>query len=287
MWATLTLMSALSLAPAADAGELQLSNARATYGRSGPTRPAGKYLPGDIYFLSFDIEGLQITKKGYANWSMKLEVLDAAGKPLGGKEALDVPHTLWCIQGGGRLPQFVYSDLSDAKPGEYTVKVTITDQFEPEPKKPDPKRKKPTATLTKKYEVGEKGFGIVRLICSSPGLRGPGPDVPGVGTVGDGLFLNYTITGFGRDPKTKQPSLRLEISMLDEAGKPTLENPFAETLPSKDDDPLPADVTALPLFNSLALTKPGKYTLELKATDQVTKKTVTASYPIVVVDLPK
>jgi len=276
MWATLTLMSALSLAPAADAGDLQLTNARVTHGPLGPTRQAAKFLPGDVYFVSFDIEGLQYSKDGYARWSEKFKLYDPSGKLK--HESLEQDYDLFAIQGGGRLAKHLHAEVdANDPPGEYTMQVFVTDRAT-----------KKKATLTRKYEVAEKAFGVVRLACSyvPPGPNGPVMLAPGLGSVGQVLFFNYGVTGFERDPKTKQPSLRLEINMRDEAGKPTLENAFAETVPGKDDS-LPEKLALIPLYNTLALTKPGKYTVELKATDQVSKKTATVTYPLVVVDSPK
>ena len=118
MWATLTLMCALSLAPG-QAGDLQLSNPRATFGRLGPTRPDKKFLPGDVYFVTFDIEGLKFDG-GNAQYGMKMDLFDPSGKPM--FKSLDQPNTLFTIQGGGRVTSDAHAVIqTDTKPGEYTL----------------------------------------------------------------------------------------------------------------------------------------------------------------------
>jgi len=275
MWATLTLMSALSL-PAADTGELQLTNPRVTYGRLGPTRKDTKFLPGDVYFVTFDIEGLQF-KDGNAKYSMKMELFDPKGTSK--YKSLDQPQEVFTIQGGGRLTSDAHAVVpTDAMPGEYRLELVVTDQST-----------KKQATLTRKYEVAEKGFGIVRVNCAYDlgGVNGPVFPSPGLGVVGQVLFLHFAVTGFDRDKDKKQPKLKLEMRMLDESGKPTLEKPVTEELPKMDDAAVPEQLTVVPLYFPLALTKTGKYTVEVTATDLLSKKTQTVSYPLVVQEPPK
>jgi PKD repeat protein len=275
MLATLTLMSALTL-PAADAGELQLTNARVTYGRLGPTRKDTKFLPGDVYFVTFDIEGLQF-KDGNAKYSMKMELFDPKGTSK--YKSLEQPQEVFAIQGGGRLTSDAHAVIpTDAAPGEYRMELAVTDL-----------NTKKQATMTRKYEVAEKAFGIVRVTCAYDlgGVNGPVFPSPGLGVVGQVLFQHFAVTGFDRDPKTKQPNLELQLRMLDENGKPTLEKAHKQPFPTGEDAAVPETFTVVPLWFPLALTKPGKYTVELTATDTLTKKTATVTYPLVVQEPPK
>ncbi len=277
MWATLTLISALSL-PAADAGDLQLTNARVTYGRLGPTRKDTKFLPGDVYFVTFDIEGLQF-KNGNAKYSMKMELFDPKG--VSKYKSLEREQEVFSIQGGGRLTTDVYAEIAtDAAPGKYKIELTVTDV-----------NTKKSAKMTREYEVAEKAFGIVRVNAAYDpgGNRGPVFPAPGLACVGQVPFLHFGVTGFERDPKTKQPKIKLQVRMLDEGGKPLLEKAHEETVPSPDDPAavVPEQLTVVPLLFSLALTKPGKFTVELTATDLISKKTATATYPLVVMEAPK
>ena len=63
MIGTLTLAAAMSLAPM-QPGQLNLINARTTYGELGPPRTDNNYLPSDLYFLSFDIDGIKTSPEG-------------------------------------------------------------------------------------------------------------------------------------------------------------------------------------------------------------------------------
>jgi hypothetical protein len=270
MWATLTLLSALSL-PAADAGDLQLNNARVTYGRFGPTRKDTKFLPGDVYFVTFDIEGLQFNKEGQAKYSTKMELFDPKGASK--FKSLDVPFELYTIQGGGKVSSDAFAEIQkDDAPGKYKMVVTVTDT-----------NTKKTAKLTREYEVADKAFGIVRLSCAFDD-RDILP-APAMGTIGQTLFLHYALTGFDRDPKTKQPKFKLETRMLDESGKPTLEQPVTRI--TAEGDPVPEKDVLVPFLFPLALTKAGKYTVELTATDVLSKKTATVTWPLIVQEPPK
>src|SRR5579884_459650 len=100
MWATLTLMSALTLTPGQAGGELPLSNVRVTCGRLGPTRKDTKFLPGDIYFVTLDTDGLQFDAKGNAKYSMEMALLDPDNKPK--FKSLKQEREVFSIQGAGR-----------------------------------------------------------------------------------------------------------------------------------------------------------------------------------------
>jgi hypothetical protein len=277
MWATLTLMSALSMAPG-QAGELQLSDARTTYGRLGPTRKDAKFLPGDVCFVTFTADGLKFDPKGNAKYSMQMELFDPAGKSK--FKTTEEPKEVFSIQGGGKVALDAYASIpTDMAAGKYKMKIKVTDMGVSPPK---------TAELTHEFEVAEKDFAIVRLNCAHDlgGPNGPVFPSPGLGCVGEVLFLHFGLTGFDRDAKDKQPKLKLEIQMQDAEGKPTLPQAATEGLP-KADDPVPEQLSVVPLWFPLMLTKPGKYTVELKATDLITKKTKTVTYPLTVVEPPK
>jgi hypothetical protein len=75
MWATLAALTGLTLIPAQT--ELKLTNARPTLGFLGATLKDGetpKLFPGDFFFVSFDIEGLQVNDEGKVEYSMSMEL---------------------------------------------------------------------------------------------------------------------------------------------------------------------------------------------------------------------
>ena len=75
MMTSLTLFAALAMTPG-QAG-MTLSSPRVTYGELGSTRPDTKLLPGDIFFLSFDIEGIKVSETGRVKYGMAMEVVDS------------------------------------------------------------------------------------------------------------------------------------------------------------------------------------------------------------------
>src|SRR5436190_2042122 len=60
MWTTIALAMTLAGTPG-ESGELRLSNIRPTYGLLGSERPNSRLLPGDVFFVTFDIDALKVT----------------------------------------------------------------------------------------------------------------------------------------------------------------------------------------------------------------------------------
>jgi hypothetical protein len=264
MWATLTVMTALSLAPG-QAGALQLSNERVTYGTLGPTRTDSKFLPGDIYFLSFDIDNLK-KEDGRALYSMKMELLDSKGKAKFTSNSED--RETFDILGGNRIPGFAHAILGlDSDPGEYTLKLTVTDRLA-----------KKNETLTRKFEVAPRGFGLVRVNMTYNGQL-PAPPLV---VVGQPLVLSFGIVGFERDKKTTQPRVGLKMRVLDESGKPTLAKPISDEINKN----VEARTSVLDAAFDMAPTRSGKFTVELEATDLLSNKTTKVTLPLTVADLP-
>ena len=98
MWTTLALLSALSVTPGQN--DLSLTHVRPTLGLLGPTRSTKTISPGDILYLSFDIEGISVDEQGMVRYSTALEVSDASGKMLfkraGKIRSQDVPGRQPC-----------------------------------------------------------------------------------------------------------------------------------------------------------------------------------------------
>ena len=66
--------------------------------------------------------------------------------------------------------------------------------------------------------------------------------------------------------------------MRDEGGKPTLARPLTGSVKSG----VPDKALSLPIHFLLSLNRPGKFTLELAATDEMAGKTAKLSVPLVV-----
>jgi hypothetical protein len=266
MWATLAIASALSLAPA-QAGKLEIKRDRVTYGILGQERKDTKLLAGDVFVITFDIEGLLVKEDGRVRYSMGMELrnlkTDKAEFTKDPQE-LEVTNAL----GGSRLPAFALSNIGlDTQPGKYKMVVTVNDLLAKE---------KSSAKLEREFEVVPAKFGLVQVALFNQG----GLPAPPIAVVGHTLVVNAAAVGFDLD-KDMLPNLTFELRILDEAGKPTVPKPFAgeanKTVPKENR-------RLLPLQFTLPLNRSGKFTLELEANDKVANKTVKQSLSFKVIE---
>jgi hypothetical protein len=122
-----------------------------------------------------------------------------------------------------------------------------------------------------------KEFGIV-AVYTSVDERGQIP-APTTGIVGQSVFVQFGVVGFARDPVKKQPSVVFEMTPLDEGGRPTIQKPSTLPVDTGVDEKDPGfSVRFL-----LPMTRTGKFTVRLKATDKVSNKSYTYDLPISVV----
>lgn len=274
MLPALTLAAALTLAPAQPAPSLTLTNLRSTYGLIGPTRPTAKYLPGDVVYLSLDVEGLTISKDGKARYILATEVKDKAGKVKSQNDPS--PRTDFVPLGGGKVPVVPFTALGvDTEPGEYTLKVTATDTSVADASK------QPTGSVEYKFEVLKPDLGIVAVQVTSD-KTGSFP-TPSTGYVGQFLWVRYSAVGFKRDPaKKNQPDLKFEMTTLDDKGEPTLATPLTDEVKA-----LEGNVPVVTAWMYVPLTRAGKFTVRLKVTDNVAGKSATFDLPIRAVPVEK
>ncbi|MBV8432416.1 MAG: hypothetical protein JO244_14720, partial [Solirubrobacterales bacterium] len=220
-------------------------------------------LPGDSLVASFDIEGLADDDSGRVRYSITIEVSNSAGRVLFRQEGRDQEAT--ASLGGNRVPAFARMDVGLSQPpGEYVLKLTVTDRASGK-----------TGTLTRKATLLPAGFGLVRLALSSD----PDGQFP-VASLGSGqsLWVNFGIVGFTRDGEGKQPNVSFQVVVRDEDGKPTVAKPLTGSVKSG----VPDKAVWLPIHFLLSLNRPGKFTLELSATDELAGKTSKLSVPLVV-----
>jgi len=76
--------------------------------------------------------------------------------------------------------------------------------------------------------VKKKEFGLVRLSTAADANMAI-PTGP-FGIPGQSLFIRFFAVGFERDPANKQPNISIEMKIVDENGKATLEKPFADVV---------------------------------------------------------
>lgn len=268
MWTTVAL-AALTLTPAQPAGDLTLTNPRTTYGDLGPVRQGNKYLPGDIFWLLFDIENLKTNENGNVNYTIAMEVFDAGGKSITKQTPVEGDELI--ALGGNKLPARAYLVIGgDTVPGKYSCKLTITD-----------KNAKKEKTLAQEFEVINKEFGIVRFLASTDG-EGANPS-PLFGTVGQAVWLQFAVSGFGRDAKNKnQPDLQVIIQLKDKDGKEV--SKAQELVINKG--VMPND-SLVPVGFRVGFSRAGDFTVSIKATDKLTpNKTVSLEFPLKVIPSP-
>jgi hypothetical protein len=260
MFGTLAAAAALALSPAQ--GSLNLTNVRTTYGELGAVRTDNRYLPGDWYFLAFDIEGITVNSEGKVSYAMSVEVTNKAGQPVF-KQEKPVESDEFLPLGGNRLPGRAYVFLKpDQEPGTYVCKVTVSDRAT-----------KASKLLEKTFDVVRKELGLIGLVMSYDDKAAM--PAPPSGVVGQNLFLHCFLVGFGRGAD-KKPSASVELRVYDDAKRPTLAKPLAATVPKEIAE---GDDAARIMF-LLPLNREGTFTAELKAVDASTGKSATVSIPV-------
>jgi hypothetical protein len=213
--------------------------------------------------LCFDIEGFGSNAAGKILYGVGIEVADSKGDVLFKKAPshLEVPGA-----NGKPLPACAKVDVGLAQPlGTYELKVTVTDWATGT-----------TNSVTRSYELLPLEFGIVRLSVTSDR---EGKNAAAVLSQGRPSWINFSAVGFGRDKERGQPRVTATMQVLDQDGRSVLHEPSS----GKVDHGVPAKVGAIPMQFRLALTQTGRFTVELKATDEMTGRTATVTFPIQVV----
>ncbi len=253
MWAALALTTVLT-APA-QTGELKLTNKRSTIGILGPKREDNKVLPGDLLVVAFDIENLTVKKDGRIFYAMGME-LTKKGKAKA--EFKRDPQDLEAMNnlGGSTLPTFAMTLVgTDTSPGTYVLKVTVKDRGTKPVK---------TVTLEEEFEVLPAKLGLVQVKMTNTGGEPAAP----LGVPGQTLWLHYTLVGYEMTKANPpNPNVTVELQILDkETGKPTVDKPFGGIIEKGSREFL--------LFNPtpIQLNRAGKFTIVLKATDNIAKK---------------
>ena len=264
MWPVAAL--ALALVPPLQTGKLELTNVRATYGLMGVSRPDFTILPGDMLYIAFDINGLQTDQDGRLRFGTALEVEDSKGKSIF-KEDLGAMPPIVALLGGPRVPHTVMISTGlEQAPGVYRAKITVHDY-----------QSKKDATITKDFTLSQPEFGIVRVqLCFDRLSQVPAPPAAASGQT---LFLNFVPVHFKRDAKN-EAGVTVELNVLDDKGNPTPVKPL-----SGSEKNLPPEINYLQMRFDIPLQRAGNFKLVLKATDQVSKKAVTHTIPLQVVEV--
>jgi hypothetical protein len=270
MWTTVALLTVLGTAPSTSpspsgeggAGGLSLRHVRSTHGLLGPERRNEALAPGDNLFLCFDIHGIRVDVEGKVRYSMVIELKDASGKVVFRQEAKE--QEARASLGGDSVPAYARLSVGlDSPPGDYQMKITVKDLATGQEQ-----------SLSHNLKILAKDFALVRTTVA---LDPEAHYTAAVFTCGQSVWVHTSAVGFTH-ARGKQPDVVFEMRVFDEAGKPTLANPVTGT-PPKD---LPSDVSGIPMGFPLALNRPGKFTVELQATDRISGKKAKTSFVLVV-----
>jgi hypothetical protein len=250
MWASLALAAAL--APAQQ-GDLALKNARATYGVLGQERKEKVFLIGDVFTLSFDVEGLKVKEDGQVQYSIGMELVNTDKKKTEFKQEPRDQEAVNSL-GGNRMPAFAMVEIRiDSEPGNYLLIVTVTDRIA-----------KVSRKLEYPFRVAKAELGFVQTSLTYPAPENyPLPPAPPIAAAGQLILVNFAVVGF--EIKGDQPNVEVEMSILDENGKPTLPKPYT----GKAQGAIPERLKKiLPFQFALQLNRSGKYKIHLKVTDK-------------------
>lgn len=262
MGTSLVLLIALTLVPGQ--GGVALKNARSVTGEFGIERKDNKILPGDLFYLSFDITGIKPDADGNIPYEMSMEVFDAKKNPIFKQQPLkrNDPQPF----GGGSLPARAFTYVGpNQEPGQYILKVTVKDPTNGS-----------SDTLERTFEVLPKAFGIVSVYTAAD-PRGEIP-APRQGVVGQVPWLHYSLVGFERDKTTKYPKLNVEVITYNDKGQKLLPKPLTQDFEKEAGE---TDFV-FPLRFAMPFNTPGKYVVEVKATDKIAGKTAKIAVPVTV-----
>jgi uncharacterized protein (TIGR03000 family) len=245
----------------APAHNLALTNVRSTFGIQGPTRTDNKFLPDDTLFLSFEIAGAQVSSGGKVRYSVGLDATDDAGN----LQFRQVPHEreVEAPAAGKSLAAYASIHIGlDQPPGDYKVKVTVTDLVAGERR-----------DLTYPFQVLPRGFGIVGLMATADSEG----RVPALAFhAGQSYWLRFDLVGFSRDKTSGQPNLAVTLGVTDQQGRAALPKPLTGEI-NRDVAP---KVPVVPAQFVLRLQQPGTFTVELTASDKASGQNATLSFPL-------
>jgi hypothetical protein len=249
---------------AGPAAALDVKNVRSTYGPWGGVRPGSKLLPGDILWLAFQIEDLTMdADTGLVKYDVKIEVLDSKPMVIFSR---NTENQRYLALGKARLSDRAQVIIGiEQAPGKYSVRLTVTD-------KGAKKKGGPSKTFSQDFEILKPDFGLIQAFS------------PSVAATNQDFTASCMLTGMARDAKGI-PNVELRLTILDEKGKPTLPKPFISNIP-KD---LPEDFDVkkekqirlpFPVF----LNRTGRFTIQIEAIDQISKKKASVSFPLEVLE---
>ncbi len=268
MWTSLVLLGALASLPSQSGGP-KINNVRFTTGPFGSVvkDKTPELQTGDMCYVYYDVDNLTVDEFGKAIYTITMEITNGKGSQIFSDGPKD--GEAYLSLGGTTMPAYARSLITkDQDPGEYTVKVTITDRAN-----------KASTDMTRKFKIKKSEFGIVQ-----PGLKLAGEqgivDTPPSFAVGQTPIVHGYVGNFGRDKKNNQPDLEITFSVL-EKDKPTTKKPAVQVINDKVDP----KQDFLELSYPVDCNRAGSFVIVMTATDKVSGKTDKKEFPITVQEL--
>jgi hypothetical protein len=264
MWKVSPVALALCCLVPSPARAVDIKNLRSTYGPYGAVRSEKKIMAGDFIFLMFDIEELKVdAKTGLARYEIDYKLVDNRDKEVVGVSK-KTPQEINLPLGGNRVPGELALIIGpEQAPGNYKVKLTVTDRTAKESKKTE-----------YAFEILRPAFGIVGVIVNAAGVPG------------QFFKANFGISKMALDKK-QNPNVVVTMKILDEAGK-VLGNPIEKKYPRDLPDGINLqNNNFVKEFYDIYLNRPGRFTIALEAEDKNGKQQVSVRIPLTVLDLAK
>lgn len=257
----LLTLAILTLLPGL-ASALDITNVRPSYGPLGATRTDTRCLPGDLLFMTYEIQGLKFDEKtGKASYLTILELFDAKD-PSKAIFKKDTPNEVVPQLGGNTMPGDLHVIMGRSQaPGKYHLRLTVYDRLTKEQK-----------SYIHTFELLPQGFGFV------------GVTAPAVGFPGQHYVLGMALVDMALDA-AKKPKVKITMKVTDEQGRPVNQpstSQFPQDLPESADL---AKENFVPLPFPIYLNRAGRYNIEITAVDEIANKSANFRYPLTVLDL--
>jgi hypothetical protein len=256
----------LLLATAGAQAKLEIQNIKGAYGPLGPERKSLEVQPFDDVLFRFTVSGLKCDDEGKMDVTEVLKLTDADGKVLL-KNELPIKDVL--PLGGNQMNLDAHLNLGDKVPeGDYTFSISIKDNLADA-----------TAGFERKVTAKAPSFSLV----------GPeffyDPENKVVAPAGGvaGQKLHFRMKGVGIDKSTGKVDAEMSIQMLDAKGKELMPKPIVVKIASEDPEVV-KKANFLTLNGQVALNRPGDFTLVVKVTDKLAKKTAELALPVKVTE---
>lgn len=257
------LVTLVTLALPAGVNAVEIKNFRPCFAPIylGTERKGDKLLPGDVLFATYDIDGLTVDpKSGKASFLTVVEVFNANAEAMSPPK--QTPNEVIFHLGGTRMPGDLHVQMGrNQKPGKYRIRLTVKDRVSGDQK-----------SYIHNFELLPQTFGIGAVVAPSIGY-------PGLPYATEFALFDLTL-----DAK-KQANAEVTMRVLDASGK-EVAPPVISTLPM---DLAPGTdlekENFVPIRYPIFLNRPGRFTVDIVAKDNVGKKESRLSFPLTVLDL--